>query len=645
MPIDIVNENDYIKLVYSYTDPITEGQLRSTGNVWKIDGDTNQLNIISVPHYGLFAPSCWYDNERTYLAHRKSHTTTDGTAGIIQYYNEAITNEFMSAAPTLLDYHDNPTVITDGAGTIWIIHEQHNVDKSELWKTTTPYDITSFSAQSDTAIIGDYPKTFKISSNSYFTIGRKGSGTELYITSFDGSSWGTPVKATQTDAEGDEAWHYPYYLINGNDDDGWFHLKFSKRVEDGTITWYKYIYHAKIHEDNIYKWYNVDGSYSKDVNISGYLTETELNANYLYKTNTKPGATDGSGGGAGLVYDNNVYQMNKTSGSDYYLYEHNSGWNSYVQSDSDKVKLLLFKDSQYKSIGIENDNTLAIYETTDFLSWTKVGNIFSETIHGLLNVITPYNFNEIPAGQKFCLFASSYKNSDSTSTTGTENNHVYAIEVVIDFGTNVTASLDTNHILFWDSFNGSTIDTNKWNETEGTDTTVTQDEQLIFTDITTDASADASYVETNGNFNRNTTGVTTVIKFDLDGSGLSDASVYRAFRFVDTADNNEIQIRRDGTPPNTDAFFRIKNSGSWDTDIDTNVAMSGSWKIVMTGGTATAYRWGGTSWGSSVGSGSYTNASDYYLDIRRALKSTSGNIWKIDNVFVTNEDFSTLDPL
>jgi hypothetical protein len=198
-------------------------------------------------------------------------------------------------------------------------------------------------------------------------------------------------------------------------------------------------------------------------------------------------------------------------------------------------------------------------------------------------------------------------------------------------------------ILFEDDFAGGTIDTAKWNSNPSIDIGITQNNELIFTDLTNNGSPASADIDTSGKFTIATSGVTTVLKYTLDQSSLTDKSSYRTFDFRNAADTNLIRLLRDSTAPNTEGFFLIKEGGSTTSNIDTNADMGGSWKIVLDGaGTATIYRWETGAW-ASKGSGSY-NEDTYYIRIVRALNSVLNDVWKIDNVYVTDTDFATENP-
>lgn len=399
--------------------------IRSTGTTFTISGTSNNLNILSVPYFGLYAPVCWYDTGRTYFAHRKSHVGGNlGTAGIIQYYNGNVTNQFMPSNPASLDYHDNPALITDGAGTIYIFHEQHNLNKSEVWTNTTPYDITTFAYQQLSPEIGDYPKLFKIDANNYFIIGRT-SPYNLSITPYDGTTFGTPVLASVPDAEGSNYRHYPFGLINGfMTDDGYFNLKFNKRLFV-TEEFYTKYYHVRIKPDDIYTWYNVDESYSRKLNTEGHLTESILDANYQYVVNTVSGY---GGGGMGIVNNGVIYQMNRID-SVSSLYKYDSGWTNRTNADI-QGKSATFMIGNGKIYSIERTgNDLNLYETNlNDVYILKEKLITSST--GINQVSIPHNFNEIPSGSKFAIFVGGYKNSDGDVVTGTEENDIYIIEMI-----------------------------------------------------------------------------------------------------------------------------------------------------------------------------------------------------------------------
>jgi hypothetical protein len=401
-----------------------KNDIRATGNTWTISGTDNDLNVLSVSYPSLYSPNCWYDNGRTYMPIRQSHTTSNGRIGILQYYNGEVTQQFMSSDPGSLDYHDNPVIITDGAGKIFIFHEQHITDRSEVWVNSAPYDITTFSLQGISALIGDYPKLFRINPTSYFIIGRRILYT-LNVTSFDGTNFGTPFQLSQADAETSNYRHYPFGYVNGfTDKNGWFNLRVAKRIYV-TEQFYTKYYHMKCSGDDINTWYNIDETFSKDVVANGELTETELDANFKYADNT----VSGSGGGAlGFIDDSDkMYHLLIIDG-ELRLYKYNNGFSYSTLAESSKTSLLFSMGNNKYSIG-RSDGIINSYRTdfdTTFTLYQQLGDI----ANGVNQITMPANFNEIPKNGKFAIFAGTLKNDDRDVVNSTENNDIIVIEMI-----------------------------------------------------------------------------------------------------------------------------------------------------------------------------------------------------------------------
>jgi hypothetical protein len=239
--------------------------------------------------------------------------------------------------------------------------------------------------------------------------------------------------------------------------------------------------------------------------------------------------------------------------------------------------------------------------------------------------------------------------------TGLINDLTYDFKAVaVGDGVNYTNSADSNEvqgtpsvgtsILFQDTFAGTTIDLAKWLPTSSVDISVTQNDELIFTDLTVNGSASKGFVSSDGLFNRDVTGVVTVMKFDIDDSLITYNDAYRLITLISTDIDDFVQLARTGIRP-LECDFIIKQSGTITSSIETNTLFDGSWKIVMIGGTASLYKWGGSDWGTAIASGSY-DPFNGHIQISRPLNSdnSSANIWKVDDVYVTDYDFATLNP-
>lgn len=422
----------------SFFTTLSNKALAPTGNTWEFSGPDNNL-CLSLQSQFLYAFDCYYKNGRTYLATRKNHVSSDGRAGIFEYYNNNVSLQFFNDVPTAVDYHDNTVIQIDSTGIITMIHAQHSGqdDYNDVWKMGAAYDITSFTKQANAPNdSGNYPKFYRVTDDNYFLIGRvltkATSPTEhdIYITPYDGSSWGTPIKMIDVDPEGgDQVTLYPYGLHDANGEKSeWIYFRWIKRIDVDPVINYRDRYIAKCNKSDFYTWHNLEETFSKDVS-SGAITETEANANFRYTIDNVSG-------------DRNVTAKNylETNG-DIRLIEYVGGYqvlnqfiNKTLQSPQDLItqdilmQPIVKTNADYGIFSKDESGVLYRYHSSDLLTWVKAEKIYEHT-DGIGSIHIPFNYSEIPYGEKFAIFASTNKyNSDTgDSIVDSPNSNNYIV--------------------------------------------------------------------------------------------------------------------------------------------------------------------------------------------------------------------------
>lgn len=407
-----------------------------TGKSFVIDGEANNLQL-QQQNYGLYSYHTYYQNGRTYKATRQNHVSSNGRAGIIEYYNGEVNLQIFNQNPTGIDYHDEVTFQIDSTGIITVVHGQHagTGDYNDVWKMGTPYDITSFTKQTNSPNdSGNYPKFYRATDNSYFLIGRVitklSSPTEwdLYFTTYNGSTWGTPIKFFDIDAE--DSKQVTTYLTGINEGTGEhndkLYIRWMKRVDVDPVVLYRDRYIAYCLRSDINTWYNLAGTFSKNISTEGAITETEANTNYRYAVNT----------------DNNGVRISSTvSGNNVYLVEsidddivlnkfENGSWSSTQSVDDSNINLQQFwKDGNYFfSITKDLDNNVCLYVSLDAISWTKKRVLYSHP-NSIFLVHIPHNMSEIPKGQKFAVFCDTREFTGSV-VDSPDSNSIVVLEMI-----------------------------------------------------------------------------------------------------------------------------------------------------------------------------------------------------------------------
>lgn len=190
--------------------------------------------------------------------------------------------------------------------------------------------------------------------------------------------------------------------------------------------------------------------------------------------------------------------------------------------------------------------------------------------------------------------------------------------------------------LLHDDFSGTTIDTAKWEQTRsGTDVDLAQDDKLIFTDTVTKTSGLApEKLQSVSLFD--STGVVLVLRFDMAMPVYNDVNFGVGW---ESSSVNLVSIRsregkiwtdvyKAGTPSIPESFTGINRDNSFKIVIENQVASfyyySNGWQLINTM--------------------ICNDDASYRVTLFRNIDSVNGTVCEVDNVYVTDQDFPTLNP-
>lgn len=261
-------------------------------------------------------------------------------------------------------------------------------------------------------------------------------------------------------------------------------------------------------------------------------------------------------------------------------------------------------------------------------------------------------YRETSLGGAWTLFGTTSADATSETITGLDDNTEYDVSLIAvgsvgvsnnSVRSNIESGTTPNVVtpLFIDEFAGTSIDTVKWTLTAGG--VITINDELIFTEPSP-GSGSTGFLNTNGKFNRDFTGVTTVTRIDVvsDNAATSPRLYFGILRTATPTAGLWIGLNLTTTDIRV-GHGTVYGGGNF-TDVATD--LTGSFKIVCTGGVSTFFKWNGTNWGSAIHTGTYNNES-HYLQMRMdetGTTYTSGNEHIFTKVAVYGVDFSTLNP-
>lgn len=188
------------------------------------------------------------------------------------------------------DTHRVATLAHDSSGNIWLCCEKlFAQDDSHggpilIYKTTTPYDITTLTLNNTFTGRWSYP-TIQISGNNIFVSARGSTDPSnfdnTHVAYFNSSNLGSSFSAAQnvfyTGGGNNIAYHWRIHSNDGN-----IYLIFNERNND-TFNWNWVAVVKGSYGSNV--WGNVNGTFSKNVSSSGQLSRAEIMTNCMvYET-------------------------------------------------------------------------------------------------------------------------------------------------------------------------------------------------------------------------------------------------------------------------------------------------------------------------------------------------------------------------
>jgi hypothetical protein len=220
------------------------------------------------------------------------------------------------------------------------------------------------------------------------------------------------------------------------------------------------------------------------------------------------------------------------------------------------------------------------------------------------------------------------------------NNTVYSDSVVS--ATSTVSTQSSVNALFYDTFDGTTINTNKWTKTNPNPTaiTITQNEKILFNNIAGGTiGADLNMLDSISINNSSL----MAFRFDVTRANTNGSNCYIMI-VLDAS--NRIRINtRSSTDPNSTLVI-VQGGSNLYINSPTGIAFNGSWKVVKDGNLVNFYRHNGTSW-AHIGTEQTINFGSSNFFLRLTMNNVSGgtNESTLDNVYVTDYDYSTLLPV
>lgn len=225
--------------------------------------------------------------------------------------------------------------------------------------------------------------------------------------------------------------------------------------------------------------------------------------------------------------------------------------------------------------------------------------------------------------------------------TGLTNDTIYYVRIKAE-GNNIISSGFTSdnstpilgNILLNEPFDGTSLNSSLWTFNNGSGGLSINNEVRLL-----DKASSSAFFDSNGKFEFDTTGETTVIRIDINHHGLPNCNFIYFRTLIKPGFSEDVRFRI-----NTNSFLDYFITGTG--YVSTGVSANGSYKIVMNGsGTVTYYKWDGIDAWDSLGSGGYVDG-NHYLQVRiqAGLTDNVDSQTELDNLYVTDYDYTTLTP-
>jgi hypothetical protein len=276
----------------------------------------------------------------------------------------------------------------------------------------------------------DYNKVGYISGIGHINISRdRTGGYGLYFKkSTDGATWTGGLRLTSALAESGatDFRHYPQIPVNWIQDD-FVHVGLYKRATIGGALLYIRLWKMKtpVNASTIGKvWYNEQETFSKDVSVSGQITEAELNSNFLVWYDSTLTNLDQN---FYAIWKDKLRYRQLFTGVKTSWFEYSGGWQETATDSA--LPLDMARDSLFTVKKIPELSLAKLDSGNNLITSSAAELTFSTggTLSGQIKA--PMNLSQIPKNQKYVVAVSSLK-GDSDAITSTFSNDLVLFEMV-----------------------------------------------------------------------------------------------------------------------------------------------------------------------------------------------------------------------
>lgn len=407
--------------VGSQTIAVSKTQMRMQAGIGAAD---------SITHY---SPRVYYHNGRVYVNFiNPTATKPYGQSRMIEFHcQHGFGRPFtVGLIPDSSDDHSVAVVQANDDG-IYSFQEVLHNSPVNVYKSSNLEDISQFSLFETFGTDLAYVNILnKVAGNHLAWMRGVTAQCSIYqVESTDGlESWGTEVRITDNPSGGQPTYrHYPFLPFNTWYANGRYFRIIAKRKDQGADGYFYKFHLLTSTQANLKIFTNVEGTYTHDVDVDGLLTDTILEANYMYHSMDGNGDIQGYQPRVAISPIGNVFTIIRDAdGTDNFSFKYfrNGAWTTKDLTIANIgyfpvpfPYIIAFSDYDIKMVVRIDEGTYYrphLFQTRNLGdSWEDLGDMCPEMTSGDVNVLIPNNLTDIPKNVNFPLV---FTSRDATDT-------------------------------------------------------------------------------------------------------------------------------------------------------------------------------------------------------------------------------------
>ena len=399
--------------------------VKPTGFVYKIDGDQYELDNAPIGAT-QWRPVAWYYNRKTYFVIPKLNNSTHESSPVAGAYdpeNNSVQLNEIGVKTGSDNYHNVPTCIIGKDNYFYVFGSRHN-SSVQVFKSSEPESVLSFSLIQTFSGSLSYPNIYKVNDDLYVIVRVTESSVKYHTEVWKSTGAGDFARlgrVAECEPEGDSNNIRLYHIRPENSQvNGWSYLGIEKRFNEEN---YRYKFFLKTQD--FITWHNYQESFSKNIVLSGALTDAELKQYFMfYDHGTYSDNPDFNA--ANYTINTKAEPIIYVRSSPVRRYVYKNGW-QFNEVPVDLFRLQASKSGKVAGLFVDDGNVFLKYANPPGLL-KIISEVAKEyTDWPIANRIAwPSNWSDIPKNQPFAALVQAQKpGTEATSAVpGVTSNDV-----------------------------------------------------------------------------------------------------------------------------------------------------------------------------------------------------------------------------